>query len=310
VAASSSKTVIYAALAGNLLVAATKFGAAFYTGSSAMLSEAVHSTVDSGNQVLMLLGLWRAARPATRAHPFGHGLQLYFWTFVVAVLIFGVGAGVSIVEGISKIRTPHPIQTPVVNYVVIGLSLLFEGAVWLTAVKAFGTAKGSRGWLKAVQQSKDPTVFTVLFEDTAAMLGLLTALAGIWLSQNLDMPRLDGAASVIIGLILAGTAAFLAWECQSLLTGEGVSPDVRESIQQIATTEPGVVRPNEILTMHFGPNDVLVALSLDFEDQRSAAEVEAAVTQIERRIKVAHPEVSRVFVEAQSLEAHRRIQTL
>ena len=307
---SSSKIVIYAALAGNLLVAATKFAAAFYTGSSAMLSEAVHSTVDSGNQILLLLGLRRAARPATPSHPFGHGLQLYFWTFVVAVLIFGVGAGVSIVEGIAKIRNPHPVESPMVNYVVIVLALLFEGAVWLVAVKAFREAKGTRGWLQAVRQSKDPTVFTVLFEDTAAMLGLLVALAGIWLSQTLNMPVLDGAASVAIGFILAGTAAFLAWECQSLLTGEGVSTDVRASLHMIAATEPGVVRPNEILSMHFGPQDVLVALSLDFEDRRSAAEVEAAVTRIERRIKAAHPEVTRVFVEAQSFEAHRRNQAL
>jgi cation diffusion facilitator family transporter len=306
VARASSKTVIYAALAGNLLVAVTKFAAAAYTGSSAMLSEAVHSTVDSGNQVLMLFGLRRAARPATPAHPFGHGLQLYFWTFVVAVLIFGVGAGVSIVEGIDKIRTPHPIESPIVNYVVIGFALIFEGTVWLVAVQAFRKAKGPLGWLNAVQLSKDPTVFTVLFEDTAAILGLLVAILGIWTSQRLAMPVLDGVASLVIGLILAGTAAFLAWECQSLLTGEGVSPVVRASIQQIASTEPGVVRPNEILTMHFGPRDVLVALSLDFEDRRSAADVEAAVTQIERRIKAAHPEVTRVFVEAQSLEAHRR----
>jgi cation diffusion facilitator family transporter len=310
VARSSSKTVIYAALAGNLLVASTKFAAAIYTGSSAMLSEAVHSAVDSGNQILMLLGLRRAARPATAAHPFGHGLQLYFWTFVVAVLIFGLGAGVSILEGIDKLQNPHPVQSPVVNYIVIALALLFEGAVWLIAVRAFREAKGPRGWLQAVRQSKDPTVFTVLFEDTAALLGLLAALLGIWLSQELDMPAFDGVASVVIGFILAGTATFLAWECQSLLTGEGVSPEVRASIQQIASTEPGVVRPNEILTMHFGPKDVLVALSLDFEDRRSAAEVEAAVTQIERRIKTAHPEVSRVFVEAQSLEAHRRNETL
>ena len=307
---SSSKTVIYAALAGNLLVAVTKFAAAAYTGSSAMLSEAVHSIVDSGNQVLMLFGLRRAARPATLAHPFGYGLQLYFWTFVVAVLIFGVGAGVSIVEGIDKIRTPHQIESPIVNYVVIGFALVFEGAVWLIAVQAFRKAKGPLGWLNAVRLSKDPTVFTVLFEDTAALLGLIVALLGIWLSQRLGMSVLDGVASLVIGLILAGTAVFLAWECQSLLTGEGVSPDVRASVQHIASSEPGVMRPNEILTMHFGPKDVLVALSLDFEDRRSAADVEATVTQIERRIKAAHPEVSRVFVEAQSLEAHRRNQAL
>lgn len=307
-ARSSSKTVIYAALGGNLLVAATKFAAAGYTGSAAMLSEAIHSAVDTGNQLLLLLGISRAARPATPAHPFGHGLQLYFWTFVVAVLIFGVGAGVSIVEGIAKIRSPHPVESVWVNYVVLGLALVFEGGVWLVALKAFRATKGGRGWLEAVRQSKDPTVFTVLFEDTAAMLGLLVALAGIYLSQVLAMPVLDGVASLLIGGLLAGTAGFLAWECQSLLTGEGAAPEVQASIRAIAMAEPAVVRPNEVLTMHFGPQDVLVALSLDFDDRRTAAEVEAVVSRIERRIKAAHPEVTRVFVEAQDREAHRRAE--
>jgi cation diffusion facilitator family transporter len=303
-ARSSSKTVIYAALGGNLLVAATKFGAAIFTGSAAMLSEAIHSTVDSGNQLLLLLGMRRAARPATPSHPFGHGLQLYFWTFVVAVLIFGVGASVSIIEGIDKIRTPHPVDSPWVNYVVLGLALVFEGAVWVIALREFRAGKGKRGWLEAIRLSKDPTVFTVLFEDTAAMLGLLVALAGVWLSQALDMPVLDGVASLVIGIILAGTAAFLAWECQSLLTGEGVAPEVQAGIRVIALAEPAVQRVNEVLTMHFGPNDVLVAISLDFDDAVSAADVEQAVSRIERRIKHDHPEVTRVFVEAQDRRAH------
>jgi cation diffusion facilitator family transporter len=309
-ARSSSKIVIYAALGGNLLVAATKFIAAALTGSAAMLSEAIHSTVDSGNQLLLLLGISRAARPANARHPFGHGLQLYFWTFVVAVLIFGVGAGVSLIEGVSKIRVPHPVEDPWINYTVLALALVFEGGVWIVALRAFQRAKGALGWINAVRQSKDPTVFTVLFEDTAAMLGLLVALIGLALGQLLDMPVLDGVASLVIGVILTGTAAFLAFECQSLLTGEGVSPEVQASIQTIAAAEPAVARPNEILTMHFGPEDVLVALSLDFEDQRSAVDFEGAVTKIERRINAAHPEVSRVFVEAQSLEAHRRNLTL
>ena len=303
-ARSSSKTVIYAALGGNLLVAATKFGAATFTGSAAMLSEAIHSTVDSGNQLLLLLGMRRAARPATASHPFGHGLQLYFWTFVVAVLIFGVGASVSIIEGIDKIRTPHPVDSPWVNYAVLCLALVFEGAVWVVALREFRASKGNRGWLEAIRLSKDPTVFTVLFEDTAAMLGLLVALAGVWLSQALDMPVLDGVASLVIGLILAGTAAFLAWECQSLLTGEGVAPEVQASIRGIALAEPSVQRANEVLTMHFGPADVLAAISLDFDDAVSAADVEQAVSRIERRIKHDHPEVTRVFVEAQDRRAH------
>src|ERR1700693_1440654 len=215
-ARSSSKRVIYAALGGNLLVAMAKFAAAGLTGSAAMLSEAIHSTVDSGNQLFLLLGMRRAARPANTRHPFGHGLQLYFWTFVVAVLIFGVGAGVSVVEGISKIRSPHPVESRWVSYLVLGLALLFEGAVWIVALRNFRETKGLLGWREAVQFSKDPTVFTVLFEDTAAMLGLLVASGGIALSQFLDMPILDGVASLMIGLILAGAASFLGLELQSL----------------------------------------------------------------------------------------------
>jgi cation diffusion facilitator family transporter len=307
-AGSSSKRVIYAALIGNLLVAAAKFIAAGFTGSAAMLSEAIHSTVDSGNQLLLLLGISRAARPANVRHPFGHGLQLYFWTFVVAVLIFGVGSGVSVLEGISKITAPHPLENPWVNYLVLGLALFFEGAVWVMALRAFRDCKGTLGWLEAVQLSKDPTVFTVLFEDTAAILGLLVALIGLSLGQLLNLQVLDGVASLIIGLILAGTAAFLAWECQSLLTGEGASPEVQASIHGIVTAEPAVERPNEILTMHFGPQDVLVALSLSFVESGTATEVEAAVTRIERQIKAAHPEVTRVFIEAQDRDAHSRSQ--
>jgi cation diffusion facilitator family transporter len=304
----SSKFVIYAALAGNLLIAVTKFAASAYTGSAAMLSEAIHSLVDTGNQGLLLLGLRRAARPATALHPFGHGLELYFWAFVVAVLIFGVGAGVSILEGIEKVLTPHPVENAWVNYLVLGLAMVFEGASWTVALREFHREKGRRGWLEAVRHSKDPTLFTVLFEDTAALLGLIIALIGVGLSQALDLPVLDGAASVAIGLVLAATAAFLAWECLSLLTGEGASAEVQAGIRAIAAGDPAILRPNEILTMHFGPRDVLAALSLDFRDGCSAAEVEEAVTRIERAIKSAYPEVSRVFVEAQEREAHRLSQ--
>jgi cation diffusion facilitator family transporter len=298
-ARSSSRIVVYAALAGNLLVAAVKFAAAAYTGSAAMFSEAIHSTVDTGNQLLLLHGLRRAARPPSRTHPFGHGLELYFWTFVVAILIFGLGAGISILEGINKIRTPHPVESPFVNYLVLGVALVFEGVVWFVAVGEFRKTKGRRGWLDAVRVSKDPTVFTVLFEDSAAMLGLLAAFVGIALAQALDMPVLDGVASLVIGVILATTAAFLAFECQSLLAGEGVAPEVRGSIERIARSEPGVVNLNELRAMHFGPTDVLVALSVDFANRLSADQVEDAVSRIERRIKAAHPEVTRVFVEAQ-----------
>jgi divalent metal cation (Fe/Co/Zn/Cd) transporter len=190
----------------------------------------------------------------------------------------------------------------------VGCGTFFEGSVWVMALRALHACKGTLGWLEAVRQCKDPTVFTVLFEDTAAILGLLVALIGLTLSQLLNLQVLDGVASLVIGLILAATAAFLAWECQSLLTGEGASPEVQASIYAIVTAEPAVERPNEILTMHFGPRDVPVALSLSFIESGTAAEVEEAVTRIERQIKAAHPEVTRVFIEAQDRDAHSRSQ--
>jgi cation diffusion facilitator family transporter len=298
--------VIYVALGGNLLIATAKFAAAWLTGSSAMLSEAIHSTVDTGNQGLLLHGMRQAAKPANVEHPFGHGLQLYFWTFIVAILIFGLCAGVAVVEGINKILNPHPLENPVVNYVVLMLSVVFEGFTWIIALRAFRVGKGKRRWVDAIKSSKDPTVFTVLFEDTAALLGVLIAAVGIAAGQVFDLPVMDGVASVAIGLLLAVTASLLAYESQSLLTGEGVQPEVRASLRQLAEAERGVVRLNELLTMHFGPNDVLVALSLDFEDAQSASSVEDTVSRLERRIKAAHPEVTRVFIEAQSFEASRR----
>ena len=255
------KTVIYAALASNILIAILKLAAAWFTGSAAMLSEAVHSLVDTGNQGLLLHGMRQAAKAASAEHPFGHGLQLYFWTFIVAILIFGLGAGVAVREGIEKIVDPRLIESPWANYGVLVLSAVFEGITWLVALRAFRAGKGPRRWVDAIRSSKDPTVFTVLFEDTAALLGLLVAAAGIVAAQVLDLPIMDGVASVIIGLLLAITAGLLAYESQSLLTGEGVQPEIRASMRRLAEMEPGVVRLNELLTMHFGPQDVLVALS-------------------------------------------------
>lgn len=305
-ASHTSKTVIYSALAGNAAIAATKFGAAVFTGSSAMMSEAIHSLVDTGNQLLLLFGLRRAAKPPSAKHPFGYGLQLYFYTFVVAVLIFGVGAMISILHGIEKIQNPHEIEHAWVNYVVLGLGILFEGGVWLVALKAFNKERGRKSWWSAVRNSKDPTVFTVLFEDTAALLGLVTAMLGVFLSETLNMPVIDGIASVIVGVILAITAAFLGFESQSLLTGEAASHDTRIGINRIARAEPGIAGLNQALTMHFGPNDVFVALSLDFVDTLSAKQVEETVTRLEQAIKAEHPDVTRIFIEAQSFDADRR----
>ena len=302
----SSIRTILAALAGNLAIAVCKYVAAWVTGSSAMLSEAIHSTVDTGNELLLLYGLRRAAQPADREHPFGHGLQLYFWTFVVAVMIFGLGAVVAFIEGLHKLSDPHPVEHAYVNYIVLGLSTLFEIGSWIVAFREFRKEKGERSWLAAARHSKDPTIFTVLFEDSAALLGLLAAFIGVALTDALGMPVFDGIASLAIGGILVVTAAFLAYESQSLLTGEAAQPETRAGIERVASATTGVVGINQILTMHFGPREVLVALSLDFDDAISAAAIEAAVAQLERQLKSEFPEVARVFVEAKGFDDHMR----
>jgi len=301
-----SKKVIFAALAGNLMIAATKFAAAAYTGSSAMVSEAIHSVVDTGNQGLLLLGMHRAQRPADQTHPFGYGMELYFWAFVVAIMVFAVGAGVSIYEGVDKLRFPHSISDPHINYIVLGIAVAFEGSAWFIAYREFNRTKGSRSILSAVARSKDPTIFTVLFEDTAAMLGLIVAFVGIALGQVFNDSAWDAYASVVIGLILAPTAALLARECKGLLIGEGANAQVIAGIRDIVSGHTGIIAVNELLTMHFGPEDVLLNLSLDFADGLSSAEVETAISDMEQRIKQVHPEIKRVFIEAQSRVGHQR----
>jgi cation diffusion facilitator family transporter len=305
----SSKFVVYAALCANSAIAATKFVAAAFTGSSAMLSEAVHSVVDTGNQGLLLYGLRRAARPPDRQHPFGYGREIYFWSFVVALLIFAAGAGVSFYEGLHKLFHPRPVTRVYVNYVVIGLAMIFEGISWYFSLRVVRSTQGQRGLLDEVRRSKDPMVFTVLFEDSAALLGLLVALAGIALAEWLDMPVFDAAASIGIALILAGTAAWLAYECKGLLIGESVRPEVRRGIERILDDQRGIIRVNEHRSVHLGPEDVLLNLSLDFASNLSADQVEAAISDLERHIKSEYPEIKRVFIEAQSWQGHRAALT-
>lgn len=298
--AHASRKVIFAALAGNFLIAVTKSAAAAYTGSSAMMSEAIHSIVDCGNQGLLLYGIKKAERPADAAHPFGYGMELYFWTFVVAILIFAIGAGVSLYEGVIKVITPHPVTDIYINYIVLGIAVIFEGGAWYIAFREFRASQSHPGMIKSVLKSKDPTIFTVLFEDTAALLGLLAALTGLYLGERLGIPEFDGIASIIIGLILAGTAILLAYESKGLLLGEAASDEVIMTIEQIARARPEIVAVNETLTMHMGPRDVLLNLSLDFTDNISAAEVEKAITEIGKQIKQRLPEIRRIFIEAQN----------
>ncbi len=300
-AASGSKTVIYAALAGNALIAVTKLIAATLTGSSAMLSEGIHSIVDTSNQVLLLLGLKRAQRPANDRHPFGHGKEVYFWSFVVAIMIFAVGSGISLYEGVQHIRHPHPIDNPHLNYLVLGLSMIFEGIAWTLAYREFSHTRGQRSILRAVHESKDPTTYVVLFEDSAAMLGLVVAFLGVWLSHTTGLAWLDGAASVVIGLILGATAFWLAWETKSLLIGESARAEVVDGVRELAEDVPDIERVGEVLTLHMGPEYILVNLSVDFRDDCSAGNMEASIAALSGAIKGRWPRVKKVFVEAETM---------
>jgi cation diffusion facilitator family transporter len=293
----SSNRVISAALAGNLLVALTKFWAAAWTGSSAMLSEGVHSLVDTSNQGLLLYGIHRAARPPDARHPLGHGRELYFWSFIVALLIFSLGAGISFYEGIAHFKHPAEIKDPYVNYMVLGLSAVFEGGSWLVAFREFETERGGVGYLEAATRSRDPTTFIVLFEDTAALVGIAIAFAGTFLAAQLDAPIFDSAASIGIGFVLAATAIFLARESKGLLIGEPARESVRKSLQMIAQEQLGVEKAFNLLTVHMAPDQIVVAVDLDFSDELSAGEIEKAVLGLERRIKERHPEVIAVFVK-------------
>lgn len=297
--------VVWAALAGNLLIAVTKYVAAFFSGSSAMLSEAVHSTVDTGNQGLLLYGQRRAGRPADTAHPFGYGLELYFWAFVVAILIFGLGAGVSAYEGVEKLRHPHPMENAGWNYAVLGLSAVFEGISWAIALREFNSARHGRGsFLAALGQSKDPTVFTVLFEDSAALAGLAIAAAGLFLADRLGLEWADGAASILIAGVLGATAVLLARETRGLLTGESASPRVVAGIRDILAGDANVNAINELKTIHLGPRDILVAASLDFRDGLGLVDVERSVRHLERAVKARFPAVRQLFIETQSGSDH------
>ncbi len=303
-ATSESKTVIHFALLGNSLIAVSKFVAAGVTGSSAMLSEGIHSLVDSGNQLVLLYGLNRAKQQPDDKHPFGYGMELYFWTFVVAILIFAVGSGLSIYKGIAHILEPEVISQPVWNYVVLGISIVFEAIAWYVAFKAFNRQRKGRPFIKEIRRSKDPVVFTVLFEDSAAILGLVLALGGVAGSHLLGIPELDGLASIGIGVILAAVAVLLAMESKGLLIGEGADPVVIAAVEAIVKRNPMIECVNEILTMHFGPSEVLLNASIDFIDGLTVEQVETAISELEQTIKDEHPEIRRVFLEVQSWRGH------
>ena len=302
--AGSSKKAIYAALVGNALIAVTKFAAASYTGSAAMMSEGIHSLVDTGNQVLLLYGIKRASRPASAEFPFGHGKEIYFWSFVVAMLIFALGGTVSIYKGWQHLAHPAEISSLTINYVVLGLALVFEGAALWVAFKEFNRSRGSRSIIEAIRRGKDPTLFVVVFEDSAALLGLLIALVGLILYQLTGNSIFDGLASILIGVVLILTAIALAIESKNLLIGESADPLIVAAIHETVAADNCVLSINEVATLHMGPEFIVATLSIDFVNSMSAEELEATVTRLNGRIKAIDNRLQRVFIEAERKEDH------
>ena len=288
--------VLYGALLANVGIAIAKFVAAAISGSSSMLTEGVHSLVDSGNQLLLLYGQAKAKRPPDASHPFGYGRELYFWAFVVAILIFAVGAGVSIYEGWVHIAQPEPLRDPTINYVVLGVAVLLEGTSWAIAVREFNGKRGASSWWQSIRRSKDPAGFIVLFEDSAALIGLGIAGVGVWASHHYADPRIDGVASIAIGLILAGVAVLLAREAKGLLIGESADPAIVAIVWATLDKRPQISAVNHVRTIHTAPDAVFVAISADFVDDLPMGEAESLIEDIEREMKARVPELTSIYI--------------
>ena len=298
---------VYGAMAANLVIAVAKFVAAGFTGSSSMLSEGIHSVVDTGNQGLLLLGIKRSGKPADDRHPFGYGQEIYFWALIVAMLLFSVGGGVSLYEGWVHIRDPEPIRQPVWNYAVLGIAFLAEGASWVIAVREMGKGKKpGEGWFRTFRRSKDPAVFIVVAEDTAALLGIVVAFLGVWLAVHLEAPWIDGAASIVIGVILVAVAILLVIESRALMMGESADGDIVRSVRAIATGDPCVEAIPRLLTMQLAPRRVLLNVDIRFRAGMTGSALIEAVDRLEARIREAHPEVGEIFIEIEALRGQER----
>lgn len=305
-----SRKVIYAAIAANAAIAATKFTAAAITGSSAMLSEGIHSLADTGNGALMLLGLRQSAKPPDRQHPFGYGKELYFWSLIVAIVIFAVGGGISAYEGLLRLLRPLPVEHSGWNYAVLGVAFVFEGYSFVVAFRAFHQEQGKKSIWQAIRSSKDPATFTILFEDAAALAGLVVAFVGVLLAQALHNPYFDSSASIIIGLLLGAVALLLGYESKGLLVGEGADPETLEAVRLLAQSDPSVEDVKRSLTMHFGPDTILLAMAIQFRRDLSAIEVEKSIDRLEAIIRSHHKKVKHIFIESDSLSPHDRERLL
>jgi cation diffusion facilitator family transporter len=293
-----SRIVVYGAIAGNVAIAATKFIVAGMSGSAAMLSEAIHSSVDTGNDLLLLVGIKLSERKPSAAHPFGYGRELYFWSLIVAVLVFGLGGGMSIYEGVLHIRDPEPLSDPKWNYIVLAASALFEGISFAIALRALWKSKGRQGLFEALHTSKDPGTFTVIAEDGAALAGLALAALGVYASHRFDMPELDGAASVAIGMLLAGVAILLIYESRGLLIGEGITAETVHAIRRLVLEDRAVKAAGYPLSMYLGPEEVLLTLDVEFDGALSAEEISASVRRLEAAIRAQYQRIRRIYIES------------
>lgn len=298
---SKNPITVYAAIIANFLIAVSKFFVAAITKSSAMLSEGIHSVADTGNQALLLLGIRLSRRQPDETHPFGYGKELYFWSLIVAIILFGVGGGMSLYEGIIHIQHPVSIENPTWNYLVLGIAVIVESVAFIIAFRALSQAAGEKNLWQAVLSSKDPTIFVVLFEDFAALAGLVVAFLGIYLGQRLGLPVLDGVASILIGVILMAIATLMAFESRMLLLGEAADPEITQSIREIVSRDEDIQDVFRPMTMHFGPSEVLLNMGLVFEPGLSTDKITKAIDRLENQIRNRHPQVKRIFLEAEGL---------
>lgn len=295
--AARSFKVIYVALAANVAIAATKFIVGVGIASSAMISEAIHSTVDSGNELLLWVGLRRSARPPDAEHPFGYGRELYFWSLIVAILLFGLGGGMAVYEGIRHWLHPQPVQDPRWAYLVLALAAVFEAFSFRVTVREVLGGAGWRELRERLRRCKDPSVFTIFFEDLAALLGLAVAFCGVWLEHRYNDPRFDAAASIVVGILLAAVALLLVYKSRDLLIGKGAEPASVTGLRELVLNDPAIANCSIPLTMYLGPEELLVTLNVEFMPQLSADEQMQALRRVEAQIRAASPVVKRVYVE-------------
>ena len=302
----NSKIAIYGALAANLCIAAVKFIAASVTGSSAMISEGIHSTVDSGNSLLLLLGMKRSQRPPDKGHPFGHGKEIYFWALIVAILVFSLGGGMSVYEGITHLQHPQELKDPFWNYIVLFSSMIFEGASLIYTIRQFNKNRGKSGFWKEVSLSKDPGLFAVIYEESAAIMGLLIALAGVFLGHYFNNPVYDAVASMLIGLVLIIVAIIMVKESKGLLVGESANSTIVKGIYNLVESDPKVETLYFPLTMHLAPNEILLALDVEFQKDMTVDELFTTINQLEEKIKDTFPSVKKIYIEAKNFGGNER----